>query len=702
MSANIPGPLADAPRLSDWIEVSDETGVTFFTGRVELGQGNAAALVAMAADELGVAPGDIALQTARTDRTPNEGYTAGSMSISVGGLALRWAASALRVLILKAAAADLSIPAEELDTEGGAIVRNGTPTGLSVLDHAARVDLSADIAESAAPRTAATRRTGSGDMPRPDLRARMTGAPFVHDMTAPDMLFGAPIHPPGRNATLLSLDLDALKAWPGVVEVLRNGSWAGVVAETPLAAAKAVDWARANGVWETPTSEIGDPLDVISSSLEESETVLETGDINRNVGRWFETTITRPYLHHGSIGPSAAVAVWQDDKATVWTHSQGVFQLRKAIAMTLRMPEQAFTVIHRPGAGCYGHNGADDAALDAVLLARAVAGRPVKVVWSRQDEFRVSPMGPGMSTKVRALLGPDGTLTAFDVAVNSAPHANRPGMGTSPNLCAAAYLADPIAPARASDLPLARGGAADRNAVPGYAVGAVRVQKRLVHDLPYRSSSLRSLGAYNNVLAIETLMDDIAHEIGETPLGFRLRHIDDARSRAVLERLDQETRAARAEPLPEGAGWGLGFARYKNSAGYCAVMARVEVDGEVRVTDAVSVADVGEVISADGTVAQIEGGIIQSISWTLKEAASFDGDAVAAGSWLDYPILTFSEVPRLKTILIDRPDQPPLGAGEISQGPAAAAVSNAVRAALGVRVRRLPITRSAVIAAASA
>jgi len=290
----------------------------------------------------------------------------------------------------------------------------------------------------------------------------------------------------------------------------------------------------------------------------------------------------------------------------------------------------------------------------------------------------------------------------MDVTVNSAPHANRPSANGTPNLRAAAYLANPVPPARSTDLPLSRGGGADRNAVPSYAVENVRVRKRLVHDLPYRTSSLRSLGAFTNVLAIETLFDDIARSLGEAPFAFRLRHLDDPRSRAVLERLEEDTREERAAPLPEGAGWGLGFARYKGLSGYCAVVARVEVEDEVRVTDVRCVADIGEVVSPDGARNQIEGGIVQSISWTLKEAARFDGAAVAATSWLDYPILTFSEVPRVRVVLIERPEESLLGAGEISQGPTTAAVANAVRDAVGVRVAGLPITRNAIIAALSA
>ncbi len=702
MTADAPPPLADAPLMRDWIEILPDGGVTFLSGRVELGQGNSTALLMMAADELGVSPDAVALQTARTDRTPNEGFTAGSMSVAFGGRALRWAASALSVQLLGAAGDRLGCPPHELQVEDGEILRNGLPTGLELLDFVSAADLSRRVADLARPKAEGDRWKTFRDIPRIDLKERLVGSPFVHDMTAPDMLHGAPVHPPGMHSALVSLDLEALRDRPGVVEVVRDGSFVGIVADAPLAAARAAEWARKNGTWEAALVEAVDPVGFIAGSTADADTVVDTGNVNRNIGHWYETTVTRPYIFHGSIGPAAAVAVWERGSATVWTHSQGVFQLRRAISAALGTAEERIRVVHGPGAGCYGHNGADDAAFDAVLMARAVPGRQVKVVWSRDDEFRAAPMGAAMATRVRALLGPDNVLTAVDVMVSSAPHSNRPGAGGTPNLRAAAYLAKPVRPARAADLPLARGGGADRNAMPTYRVGDVRVRRRLVHDLPYRSSSLRSLGAYNNVIAIESLMDDIAHDIGVPPLDFRLKHLGDRRSRDVLERIDAETRDARAVPLPDGAGWGLGFARYKGTSGYCAVMVRVEVDGDVRVTDACAVADVGEAVSPDGVRNQVEGGMLQSMSWTLKEAVQVDGVSATAGSWTDYPILKFSEVPRLSVVLVERAGALPLGAGEISQGPTGAAVCNAVRAALGVRVRNLPITRDAIIAAANA
>lgn len=287
----------------------------------------------------------------------------------------------------------------------------------------------------------------------------------------------------------------------------------------------------------------------------------------------------------------------------------------------------------------------------------------------------------------------------MQVTANSAPHGNRPGRNGAPNLRASAYLATPFPIPRSADIPPANGGGADRNAVPGYAIPHLRIAKRLVHELPYRTSSMRGLGAFANVYAIETLIDEIADNIGEDPIAFRLRHLDDPRTQAVIEGVAAQAQAILAEKMPEGAGWGLGYARYKNNAAYCAIIVWIEVDEAVRVTHVHACLDTGEVINPDGAINQTEGGILQSISWTLKEAVRFDGPDVATQSWADYPILTFSEVPELQVSLIARAEEPPLGCAEAARGPMAAALGNALRRTIGVPVRDLPLTRDAILRA---
>jgi len=365
------------------------------------------------------------------------------------------------------------------------------------------------------------------------------------------------------------------------------------------------------------------------------------------------------------------------------------------------MPESAIRVAHAQGSGCYGHNGADDAALDAALLARAVPGRPVRLQWMRDDEFAWEPYGAAMTIQLRAGLSAEGRIVAWQHEVWSNTHSTRPGEAEGDNLLASWYLASPQRPARPHGIPQPAGGG-DRNAVPLYDFPVERITSHLIPAMPVRVSALRTLGAYANVFALESFMDELAAAAGSDPVAFRLLHLKDARARAVIER------AAAMAGWQVGAagkgarGRGIGFAKYKNLSSYVAVVAEVEIDrksGEVRVPRASAAVDAGQIINPDGLANQIEGGIIQSTSWTLKERVSFERARIASRDWQSYPILTFPEVPSVEVALIDRPSEKPLGAGEASQGPMAAAIANAFAHASGVRIRELPFTPGRVKAA---
>jgi nicotinate dehydrogenase subunit B len=413
-----------------------------------------------------------------------------------------------------------------------------------------------------------------------------------------------------------------------------------------------------------------------------------------------EARYTRAFQLHASIGPSCAVAQNVDGQLTVWTHSQGVFALCSDIGRALDLPPAKVRCVHMEGAGCYGHNGADDVAFDAALVARALPGRPVRVQWMRDDEFMWEPFGPAMNVKVRAGLDAGGNIVDWRHELWSYPHARRPGGREGVNLLAASHLARPLQPTIAVDVPQPNGGS-DRNAIPLYDFPNQNVLKHFMPDAPVRTSALRALGAYANVFAIESLMDEAAAAAGADPVEYRLRHLRDERARTVIEV------AARMSSWRPGAldgdhgvggmlrGRGIGFARYKNHACYCAVVAEVEVDtvgGIVRLTRAWSAVDAGLVVNPDGVINQIEGGLIQSASWTLKEAVKMDGTGILTKSWSDYPILRFSEVPPVAVELIPRPSEDSLGVGEGAQGPTGAAIANAFAAATGRKLRDIPFT----------
>jgi CO/xanthine dehydrogenase Mo-binding subunit len=411
---------------------------------------------------------------------------------------------------------------------------------------------------------------------------------------------------------------------------------------------------------------------------------------------------TRPYLAHASMAPSCAVARWDGQRVTVWSHSQGVFALRGAIAAGLGLAAGQVTVNHVEGAGAYGHNGADDAALDAVLLARAVPGHPVRVLWSREDEMGWAPVGPAMLARLSAGLDAGGRIRTWRQDVWSNGFIGRPGSGGEPRLLALAHLAggQPMSPA--PDGPPTGAMGSTRNAVPGYDIpDRVIVRHRLL-TMPIRTSSLRSLGAFLNVFAIESFMDELAAAAGADPVEFRLAHLTDPRGRRVIEQVAHMSGWGSRAGQADGTGLGLGYARYKGTSGYCAAVARVEAETDVRVTDVWLAVDVGRVINPDGVINQAEGGAVQSASWALRERVRFDRTRITSVNWDTYPILRFTEVPQVHVAIVPAAGQPETGAGEVAQGPVAGAIGNAVADAVGVRVRDLPLTRDQVARAIEA
>jgi CO/xanthine dehydrogenase Mo-binding subunit len=536
-------------------------------------------------------------------------------------------------------------------------------------------------------------------MPRIDLAAKAAGPGFIHDIELPGMLHGRTLDPPASGRRLEAFDETAFKrAFPDV-QVVRDGSFVGIIAEREDLAVRAMPEAARLATWSQGYAVPELMRDAVVADAAAPETVIEKGSVATAEGRLISTEIERPYIAHASVAPSCAIATWSGDALEIYSHSQAVHDMRAPLAKALGIPAGNVVVIHAPGAGTYGHSGQDDVAFEAALLARAVPGRPVRVLWSRAADFSLAPLGPGALVRAEARVGEDGRITAFTIQSQSQAHVSRPGRGGTINLVAGERLAMPLPKGKPLDVPVERGGGADRNAVPIYAFPSIHISKRILLGLPYRTSALRALGGYANIFAIETLMDDVAAEIGADPVAFRLSHLDDERAAAVVAKAAEM--AGWPGPRVQGEALGIGFNQYKNRSAYCAVVVRVVCDERVRVTHAWSAVDAGEAINPDGIKNQIEGGIVQAASWTLKEQVSFDGDAVATRDWEGYPILNFSEVPEIEVSLIVRPEMPGLGVGETAMGPTAAAIGNAVHRALGIRVRKLPITRDAILAAAS-
>jgi nicotinate dehydrogenase subunit B len=694
-----PGNLRANRRLSQWLRISPDGTVDVSPGKVEIGQGILTALAQIAADELDVDLARIRLHAATTAKSPNEGVTSGSLSIQDCGIAVRYVCAEARALFLEAAAERLGVPETPLEIRDGTIVGPGNAS-TSYWELAGQVSLDRDATCRAEPKAAAQRRLAGTPAARLDIPDKVFGRPrFIHDLTFPGMLHGRVLRPDAPRARLAALDDAPARDVPGFVACLRDGDFIGVVAETEEAAVLALDRLRSGATWSggEPLPDERDLATWLKCQPVETR-IVDTRGSPLPATRTLRRAYTRPYTAHASIAPSCAIAQWSDSGVRVWSHCQGVYNLRADLALVLGLSPDEIVVEHAEGAGCYGHNGADDVALDAVLLARAVDGRPVRVQWSRADEMARSPLGPAMLVEIEADLDADGEIAAWRHDIWGNGHVARPGRNDTPTLLAATELAKPFPLFIATNPALATGGGSDRNSVPIYDVPSSTVTNHRLLTMPLRTSALRSLGAFANVFAIESFLDELANERGEDPLALRLRHLRDPRARAVLEAA--AWRAGWSVPRSrDGVGRGLGLARYKNAGAYCAVVAEVEVEDEVRVRQLTVAVDVGEAINPDGVANQIEGGAVQATSWTIKEAVRFDAVRVTSDHWEAYPILRFSEVPAVRVEILARPEERPLGAGEAAHGPTAAAIGNAVFDALDVRVRDLPITRDRIIAA---
>jgi len=698
----LPPLLASNPRLDQWVGFPSSGRVAVSTGRVEIGQGVLTAMLQIAAEELEVAPERILLQTGDTDLTPNEGYTAGSQSIQFGGVALRMACAEVRALFLDQAAASFGYTRADLAVRDGAITQNGEPTGQDYWSLAAAVDLRRDATGRSPTKSVSDYSIVGRNAPRVDLAAKVFGGPaFIHDMVLDGMAHARVVRQPRRGATIAKIDEAALRrAAKGPIEIVRHGNFLAILGadETVVEAVAAV----------APDHVAWDGLDPINPYQEEARWLLQQPSIDRTIGppppaeptpatTRHEATYTRMHIAHASVAPSCGLAQYRDGRLTVWTHSQGVYPLRDALARTLKLDPAAISVKHAQGPGCYGHNGADDAATDAAVIAFYQPGKPIRVRWRREEEFGFEPVSPAMVTTAHALLDASGRPADWTTEIWSGRHSSRPGGGG--NLLAAEALPDPPPPPPAVESGYPPG-AGTRNGEPLYDFPAKRIVHHLIAETPVRTSSLRGLGATLNVFAIESSMDELAERAGQDPVAYRLSVLADARARAVVEHVARISGWRAGLPAGTGRGRGVAFARYKNMAAYAAVVAEVEVEESVRLVRVWCAADAGLVINPDGAINQLEGGIIHGASWALKEGVRLDNSGISSRDWESYPVLRFSEVPEVTVELVDpMADRPCLGVGEASGGPTVAAIGNAVAHALGARLRDLPLTRERVMAA---
>jgi len=704
-AARLPGSLNNNRRLDAWVRIGGDGNATVYTGKVELGQGILTALWQIAAEELDLAPSRVRIFSADTALSPDEGQTAGSQSIENSGTALRLACAEVRAMLVDLAAEKLAVPANSLTVADG-VISTADRLKVTYAEVAAQLDLTKEATGKVQPKPASAHKIVGQSAPRSDIPGKVTGRiSYVQDIFEAGMVHGRVVRPPRYGSTLESVDDAAVSKMAGVIKVVRDGSFLGVVAEREEQAIKAREALVKSAKWKLGP-ELPDPANIhahLKSLPNKTETigVKQAPALAAANARALEATYTKPYLAHASIGPSCAMATFINGRMIVWTHSQGVFPLRNELVKALKLPAKDIRCIHVEGSGCYGQNGADDVALDAALLARAVPDKPVRLQWMRDDEFAWEPYGAAMSMSVKASLNAEGQIADWQYELWSNTHSMRPESTDGTNVLAAWYLAEPQPHGAPRGIPQPAGGG-DRNAVPLYDFPNQKIVHHFIPEMPIRVSALRTLGAYANVFAVECFMDEMAALAKADPVAFRLAHLKDPRAKAVIEKVAAMAGWKPGEAGSLGRGRGIGFAKYKNLAAYVAVIADVQIDrasGQVRVPQVWAATDAGLVINPDGLKNQIEGGIIQSASWTMYEQVRFDKTGIRSRDWASYPIMTMPDVPKIAVELINRPGERSLGAGEGSQGPAVAAIANAVAHAAGKRLRDLPLDAGRVKAA---
>lgn len=684
-------PHIDNKLIDSWIRLDAEGYLTILSGKQELGQGIKIALIQIAAEELDISPDRCRIINADTGQTANEGFTAGSNSVEGSGKAIRNAAAEARLYLLKLAAQKWKTKPESLSVENG-IVKSPSGDETTYWKLLEGKFIEGTVTGEAIPKNPKTYKYVGQSLKREDIHKMVMGeSHFVHDLRMPGMLHARVVHPPSYQDRLVSVDLAEVNAMPGIVKVIRNGSFLAIVAEREYQAIKAWTKLKSLGVWEKSPIDIlpSQLIGSIKSSSGKPEEVKASPGIEEVISKAainHQAEYFRPYQMHASMGPSCALAIWEENLLTVWTATQGVYPVRATLADLFSLDEEKIRCIGVPGSGCYGQNGADDVSGEAALIAKELPGRHIRLQWMREDENKWEPYGTTMAFQLSAGMDSEGTITAWDTNVWSDSHSTRPN-GRAASFVSARHLENPFE--------FTKGGfsaGSYRNGIPEYSIPAKQLHL-YNYSGPLRVSSLRGLGAYGNTFAMESFLDELIHKAGKDPIDFRIKNLEDPRAKAVLEKLGEKTEWKSRQKTANN-GFGIAYSRYKNSTSYFAVLAEVEINKAAksyRLKKLTGVIDSGLVINPDGLINQTEGGMIQAASWSMLEEVNYDQNGITSIDWFTYPILRIMEVPEVEVYIIDRPDTPPMGAGEAAMGPVSAAIANAIFDATGSRIRDLPL-----------
>jgi nicotinate dehydrogenase subunit B len=723
----------DPRQLDAWLAIAADGTVTAYTGKCELGQGILTAQAQLVAEELSVPVARVHIIECDTAMCPDQGTTSGSQSTpnNFNTRNLAQAAATAREALLWLASARLAVPIEQLTVTDGVIsVRADRTTSVSYGELVAGRQFNLTLSATA-PRKPASDWTVLGQpVPRLDMAAMVTGQfEYVHNVRVPDMLHGRVVRPPAVGATLRAVDETSVRDVPGLVKVVIRNNFVGVVAERQWQAVQAAEKLKVQWTAGVGLPHQGEFYDYLRHQQPSRDMlVVNSQDVDATLAQAaaiIKATYLYPYQAHASMGASCAVADVRDGKATLWSATQSVYPTRSGVALLLGLPVDNVRVIYRRGAGCYGLNGADTVSYDAALLSQAVA-RPVRVQLSRRDEMAWENYGQAYAIDQRVGVDRDGTIIAWDYEAWSPQLGSRPGYDKPGNVVTG-WLAG-FEPQRV--VAQSASAVTDRfrnnsNAAPSYVVGCVggvcggagtvRSERVLSHTVPspFFTGPLRSPARLQNTFAHECCLDEVAAHVRADPVAYRLRHLRDRRLSEIVQAVAKAAAwEARPSPQPQwrstalARGRGMACVVYEGDNGYGAMVAEVEVDqasGKLHVTRFVVALDCGPISNPDGLRAQIEGGTLQGMSRALGEEVTWDEQRVTSIDWQTYHSLPLGfDVPRIDSVLLNRPDVPATGAGETTITLVAAALGNAIFDATGARMRQVPFTTERLKAALEA
>jgi nicotinate dehydrogenase subunit B len=716
--AKLPSGDIDPTSLDSWIAITPDGLITFYTSKVEIGTGTITALAQIVAEELDVPFEKIQMDSGDTSRTIEQGSTVGSRTIERAGPQVRQAAAAARQELLKLAAAQLKAPIEQLNVVDGIVSVAGDATKkvsygqlIGGKQFNTRITASGTgwdmkVAPEVKAKNPKDYKVVGKAIKRTDLPTKVTGEhDYIHNVRVPGMLHGRVVRPPVINTEPLSIDHDSVRGIPGVMMIVREGKFVGVVAKTEWAAIKAARTLKVT--WAKPTSKVPATPDEVYQYLKNTKPVrsqkaVDKGDLGAGFSqgkKTYQASYRWPFQMHGMIGPSCSIAEVKGDKATIWSGPQGPFRTRGTIAQLLNISEQNVRVIYHEASGSYGRMSTDDGAEDAALLSRA-AGAPVRVQWMRHDEHGWEPKGPAQLDEAKAAVDAHGKLLAWDFTDYSQPWT---ASGGTPLLASLQVGMTPRNPG---------GSNGSQSGGEIYTIANQKIVANLINwhfpePIPLRTSNLRAPGDIARCFASEGFLDEIAADLKIDPVEFRMNHLGNNKRgveclKAAVDKAQWQKRPSPAASTSGNIAEGRGVALTQRANTYIATVAEVEVNkttGQVTVKRIVSAHDCGLMINPDGVKNQVEGNIVQGVSRALYEEVTFDGSSVTSLDWASYPIMRFPDLPVLEIVLINRPDMRPLGAGEGATITPAAAIANAIYDAVGARLREGPFTPKRVLAA---